>query len=90
MSDDRIVYEGDVVLRCQEGGFAHPAIECVGEPGGRPQDVAGKLSAFFHGGESAKTLDEMLVETFGLGERDSIGDDHIARLRITVERIEGP
>jgi hypothetical protein len=82
---ERVEYEGEVVLRCQEGGFAHPAIECGDMPGGVPQDVRGKLDAFL-GGSSAMTLDQLLVDAFGPGERVD-GDDRLGRMRIVVERL---
>lgn len=86
MTSDRLVYEGAVILCCQEGGFAHPAIRCLDGGAGEVVDLRDKLRALFDGAPST-TLDQLLVEIFGEGTDLGMGDRGLGRLRITVERM---
>lgn len=87
---ERVEYGGEVVLRSQEGGHASPAIECMDEPGEGAADVRATLDRFLGIGGEAATLDELLLKVFGSCGRNDHGDERLGRLRITVERIEGP
>lgn len=87
MVEQRFAYEGPVRLVCQEGGFAHAAIELVDLPDGTPQDVTTKVRSML-GHEPGKKLDEILFEIFeAIGEPNSYGDIEIGDLKIIVERI---
>jgi hypothetical protein len=81
-------YEGEVVLGCQEGGFAAPVVRLEDLPGGRPQDITAKGRAMFGGQPTPESLDEVLLEEFGaVGDPDDFGDQGVGRLKITVERL---
>lgn len=81
------VYEGEVILGCQEGGFAAPEIQLAEVEGDNPQGTTAKVR-FAFGGDQPKTLDEVLRDEFGPTERlNSFGDERVGRLRITVESL---
>ena len=81
------VYEGEVVLGYQEGGFAAPSVDLQELHGGRPQGITAKVKGM-NGIRQPKTLDEVLVESFGpVEELNNFGDESVGRLRITIERI---
>jgi hypothetical protein len=79
-------YEGEVMLGCQEGGFAAPEILLADTSGGTPQGVTAKFQASMTGGRP-KTLDEVLSDVYGVeAEANRFGDKSLGRLKITVER----
>jgi hypothetical protein len=80
----RIIYEGEVVLECQEGGYATPTIALMdADPVGRLMDINSIVKTL--GGDSVGLpLSELLDTHFGSG--GGPGDKHLGVLRITVER----
>lgn len=83
---DKFTYEGEVVLRCQEGGYAAPEIEladCEFVPNERTANITTILT-----GVNGRSLDGVLSSDFGVGAIvDRIGNESLGKLRITVERI---
>ncbi len=82
-------YEGDVVLLCQEGGFASPSIElCDVTAETLPPGITGKVRVLFSGESFGATLDEILKDQFGVERMNSCGDERVGKLRITVEKLD--
>jgi hypothetical protein len=80
----RIIYEGEVVLECQEGGYATPTIALMdADPVGRLMDINSLIKSLA-GSRVGLPLSELLDKNFGSG--GGPGDKSLGVLRITVER----
>jgi hypothetical protein len=79
------VIEGDLVLYCQEGGFADDAFVLrKREPKGIEEFVNAVSNEHIgYGG-----LDELVIDHFGLKREMPSGNTHVGWVRITIERID--
>ena len=81
-----LVIEGDLWLRCQEGGFADDAfVFAVVEDPSTLAQLARVLTNIHIGDDG---LDDIVAEHFGAQREKPIGDRHIGNVRITIEKVE--
>lgn len=86
MKKQPFVIEGDLWLRCQEGGFASDAWVLKQRELEGFTEQLGVAITNIHLGDVE--LDDLVVDHFGAVRQEGLGDRHIGQVRITIERLK--
>ena len=81
------VIEGDLHLKCQEGGFASDAF-VIQDPNPQQDLVTRLVETVTNQHPNGKDLDDLVAEHFGCERETPSGDRQVGMVRITIEKIE--